>query len=102
MDIDKTWMRKVRIQTGDRPPKEIGRNIHVIDDETGELITNIFRAVIVLDAQSINYATLSYRPIDEKGQVLLDDNSNPVEEEITINNPMVDVYAITPDERQHG
>jgi hypothetical protein len=78
MDIDKDFKRKVRIQSRN----EYDTSIH--DTETGEMITNVTKLVITVDAHVANTVEVTYE-VYGKG--------DPVSETTTLKDPEIDIVA---------
>jgi hypothetical protein len=92
MIMDTLFARRVRIKGG--PDELIGWKIVIEDRETGEAITNIFKAVITLIPGELNMVTFTYYEVDkETGQVLLKDGE-PIAKEMKVHFPEIDLTAL--------
>lgn len=86
--IDKNFKRRIRIVG--KPGEVRGLGVEVQDADTGEVIDDIFRAIVRLDASSINTVVLSYydSPVRKS-----ETSDRPVVNTITATNPEMDVTA---------
>ncbi len=88
--MHETFRRRVRIKGG--PDLPIGWKVTIEDAETGEMITNITKAVITLLPGEYNAVEFTYMETDEKGQLLVKDGE-PIEKHTRINFPEIDLDA---------
>ncbi len=96
MRMDALFARRVRIKG--EPDLPIGFKVRIEDVETGEAITNIFKAVITLIPGELNMVEFTYYETDEEtGQLLLKDGE-PIAKEMKVHFPEIDLTAL---ERVH-
>src|SRR6266567_1600238 len=88
--MHETVKRRVHIKGGRDLP--IGWKVTIEDAETGEMITNITKAVITLLPGEYNAVEFTYMETDEKGQLLVNDGE-PIEKHTRINFPEIDLDA---------
>jgi hypothetical protein len=92
MIMDALFARRVRIKG--EPDEYIGWKIRIEDGDTGELITNIFKAVITLIPGELNMVEFTYYEADkETGNLLLKDGE-PIAKEKKVNFPEIDLDAL--------
>ncbi len=90
MRMHETFRRRVRIKGG--PDLPIGWKVTIEDAETGEMISNITKAVITLIPGEYNAVEFTYMETDEKGKLLLKDGEL-IEKHTRVNFPEIDLDA---------
>jgi hypothetical protein len=71
MKIQEGFKRRVRIEGKLDDLK--GYRLKIYDVETGEEITNVVKALIILDAREYNAVELTYAETDEQGKYIMQD-----------------------------
>ncbi len=91
MRMTETFKRRVRIRG--KPDDLIGFNIVIEDVETGEMITNICKAVITLIPGELNMVEFMYYAEDQADHLILH-NGQPIFKEIKVHFPEIDLTAL--------
>src|SRR5437660_657444 len=86
------WARRIRITS--KPDQLIGWHVRIEDVTTGELITNITRAVITLIPGELNAVELSYLAADEETKRPIVLNGDVIERKIKLQFPQVELTAL--------
>lgn len=93
MDMPSRFRRCVRIRAVLN--RKIGRDVVIEDAETGEAIPHIFKVVITLIPNELIFAEFTYYEADaETGRLLVGNDENPIEKQVTSSNIEIDLTAL--------
>ncbi len=90
MNLHEGFKRRIRIEGGPNDLK--GWLLYIRDVETGEEITNVVKAVIILDAREYNGVELTYAETDEHGKYIIQ-NNDIVQKRLRLNFPEISLTA---------
>ncbi len=76
MNMTSDFKRRVHIEG--QPDNPTGHLVTIRDADTDEAITGIKSIVVYLDAGQVNKAEITYYEINERGNVVADENREPV------------------------
>lgn len=93
MLLNENYKRRVRIIG--KPDNILGLGIEVRDVETDEMIENVYRAEILLEATEVNAVRLHYYEGDPTtGRLVTGEDGEPIKRTATTFNPEIDVTAL--------
>ncbi|SRR6266705_7528 len=82
MNMTSDFKRRIHIEG--QPDNPTGHLVTIRDADTGEAITGIKSMVISMDASQVNKAEITYYEINERGNVVADENREPVTHTATV------------------